>query len=82
MGKTMMNRSLIMSEGMKALRNQLGTVGAEMFVFVIKSEEPFNYTEWRRDHLFEDMSADELLSAAAEYAKTHRPAFKKPVTTE
>jgi hypothetical protein len=48
---------------------------AEMFVFTIKAEEPFNYTEWRRDNLFEDMSPDELLYAAAEYAKTYRPAL-------
>jgi hypothetical protein len=67
-----------MSEGMKALRNQLGTVGAEMFVFAIKSEEPFDYTQWRRDNLFEDMTADELLDASVEYAKTHRPDFKTP----
>jgi hypothetical protein len=67
---------------MKALRNHLGTVGAEIFVFTIKSEEPFNYTEWRRDNLFEDMTADELLNASAEYAKVHRPAFKKLTPTE
>ncbi|GHU67306.1 hypothetical protein FACS1894184_06910 [Clostridia bacterium] len=66
-----------MSEGMKALRQQLGTVGAEVFVFTIKAEEPFNYTEWRRNSLFEDMTAEELLSASAEYAKAHRPVFKK-----
>jgi hypothetical protein len=71
-----------MSEGMKALRKQLGTVGAEMFVFTLKAEEPFNYTDWRRDNLFEDMSADELLNASAEYAKTHRPAFKKIAAAE
>ena len=78
----MTNRNLIMSEGMRALRNQLGTVGAEMFVFTIKSEEPFNYTEWRRDNLFEDMTADELLNESAQYAKMHRPAFKKLVAGE
>lgn len=78
----MTNRNLIMSEGMKALRNQLGTVGAEMFVFTIKSEEPFNYTEWRCDNLFEDMTADELLNESAEYAKTHRPVFKKSAISE
>jgi hypothetical protein len=65
-----------MSEGMKALRNTLGTVGAEMFLFTLKAEEPFDYTEWRRDNLFEDMSADELLSAAAEYAKANRLELK------
>jgi hypothetical protein len=71
-----------MSEGMKALRNTLGTVGAEMFIFTLKAEEPFNYTEWRRDNLFEDMTPDELLNAAAEYAKTNRLAFKKLTATE
>jgi hypothetical protein len=77
----MMNKSLIMSEGMKALQNKLGTVGAEMFLFMIKTEEPFNYTDWRRDNLFEDMTADELLNASVDYAKTHRPAFKKLAAT-
>jgi hypothetical protein len=71
-----------MSEGMKALRNTLGTVGAEVFVFTLKAEESFNYTEWRRDNLFEDMSPDELLNAAAEYAKINRPAFAKSTTVE
>jgi hypothetical protein len=71
-----------MSEGMKALRNTLGTVGAEVFVFTLKAEEPFNYTEWRRDNLFEDMTADELLNASAEYAKTHRSEFKRAAATE
>jgi hypothetical protein len=66
-----------MSEGMKALRNALGTIGAEEFVFMFKSEEPFNYTEWRRDNLFEDMTPDELLNVAVEYATTNRPAFAK-----
>ncbi|GHV32016.1 hypothetical protein FACS18949_01790 [Clostridia bacterium] len=78
----MTNRNLIMSEGMRALRSQLGTVGAEMFVFTIKSEEPFNYTEWRRDNLFENMTADELLNESAKYAETHRPTFKKLIVGE
>jgi hypothetical protein len=65
-----------MSEGMKALRERLGTVGAEMFVFTLKAEEPFDYTQWRRDNLFMGMSADELLNAAAEYAKNHRPTLR------
>ncbi|MDR1065189.1 MAG: hypothetical protein LBL25_02345 [Oscillospiraceae bacterium] len=71
-----------MSEGMKALRNTLGTVGAEVFVFMLKAEEPFDYTEWRRDNLFEDMSPDELLNAAAKYAKINRPAFAKLTAAE
>ncbi|GHU57246.1 hypothetical protein AGMMS49975_22400 [Clostridia bacterium] len=78
----MKNRNLIMSEGMRALRTQLGTVGAEMFVFTIKSEEPFNYTEWRRDNLFENMTADELLNESVKYAEMNRPAFKKLIAEE
>ncbi|MDR2505452.1 MAG: hypothetical protein LBD16_05025 [Oscillospiraceae bacterium] len=71
-----MNRDLLMSEGMKALRAQLGTVDTEKFIFYIKTEEPFDYTKWR-ENLFDDMNPDELLDAAAEYARTHPLTFNK-----
>ncbi|MDR3314662.1 MAG: hypothetical protein LBS96_09470 [Oscillospiraceae bacterium] len=51
-------------------------------MFTLKAEEPFNYTDWRRDNLFEDMTVDALLNASAEYAEAHRPAFKKWTMTE
>jgi hypothetical protein len=31
--------------------------------------EPFDYTKWRRDNLYEDLSLSELNKKAAEFAK-------------
>ena len=39
--------------------------------------EPFDYTKWRRDNLYDDMSLHELNQKAAQYAKDHP--FKKCV---
>jgi len=54
----------IMSTGMKCLIDKLGTVDAEVFVSVIRNNS-FDYTEWRRDNLWPDMSIDEILKLAA-----------------
>jgi hypothetical protein len=43
-----MTNEAIMSKGMELLRTNLGVIEAEKFVFNIKSEEPFDYTEWRQ----------------------------------
>jgi hypothetical protein len=55
----------VMSIGMKALRKALGTLDTELFLITVK-QEPFDYTEWRRDNLWVGMSADEILTQAAE----------------
>jgi len=39
--------------------------------------KPFDYTKWRRDNLYDDMSLHELNQKAAQYAKDHP--FKKCV---
>jgi len=39
--------------------------------------EPFDYTKWRRDNLYDNMSLHELNQKAAQYAKDHP--FKKYV---
>lgn len=54
-------------EGFKALANRLGIVDAERFVTLIL-REPFDYTTWRRD-LFEDMSLEEISTAAMNHEK-------------
>jgi hypothetical protein len=33
--------------------------------------EPFDYTKWRRDNLYENLSLHELNQKAAQYAKEH-----------
>ena len=54
----------IMSVGMKALHKALPPVDMEIFLVAIKQEQ-FDYTEWRRDHLWKDMTAEEIMAQAA-----------------
>ena len=53
--------------GMTALISSLGYVDAERFIMLI-NKEPFNYTEWRRNHLDQNMSVRELSAAAEAYS--------------
>jgi hypothetical protein len=59
--------TLVRNEGMEALAKNLGLVDAERFIMLIQ-KEPFDYTKWQ-EHLFEDMSVEELSKKAAEYRK-------------
>jgi hypothetical protein len=62
--------TVVRSEGMKILSEQMGLVEAERFISLIL-REPFNYTEWQKD-LYEGMSVEELGTKAMEYwGKTH-----------
>ena len=58
----------IMTAGMRILRETLGIIEAEIFIANIKQEH-FDYTEWRRDNLFEDMTLEELVNDAAEFER-------------
>lgn len=58
----------IMVAGMNCLREKLGVVEAEVFLAMIR-ENTFDYTEWRRDNLWQDMSLDEIFQLAAEREK-------------
>jgi len=60
--------SAMMSAGMKCLVEKLGIVEAEMFIAVIR-ENSFDYTEWRREHIWQGMSLDEIFQLAAEREK-------------
>jgi hypothetical protein len=57
----------LITEGMKALRNQLGVVEAERFITLIRRDN-FDYTEWQRE-LWPDKSVDEIFAAAKEFPK-------------
>ena len=62
--------TVIRSEGMRILSEQMGLIEAERFISLIL-REPFNYTEWQKD-LYEGMSVEELGTKAVEYwNKTH-----------
>ena len=58
-----LQKTAIMSAGMKLLRETLGTVEAEIFIASVKSQG-FDYTEWR-ENLWEDITLKELLERAA-----------------
>ena len=60
--------SAIMTAGMRALRETLGIIEAEIFITNIKQER-FDYTEWRRDNLFENMSLEGLIETAADFER-------------
>jgi len=64
----MTNSAVLLDKGMRCLTNELGLVQAEQFVYLLLSE-PFNYTEWRKDNLFTDMSVAEISQAADKYCK-------------
>ena len=40
-------------------------------------QERFDYTEWRHDNLFEDMTIEELVSNAAEFERQHPESVPK-----
>ncbi|MCL1820593.1 MAG: hypothetical protein FWG36_08075 [Oscillospiraceae bacterium] len=65
-----MQTSAIMTAGMRILRETLGIIETEVFIANIKRES-FNYTEWRRGNLFENMTLDELVSKASEFELRH-----------
>ena len=70
-----MQNAAIMSAGMKLLRENLGLVESEIFIYNIKQEH-FDYTEWR-ENLFEDVSLNDLLSRAAEFERAHPELISK-----
>ena len=50
--------TVVRSEGMRVLLENLGKVDAERFISLI-IKEPFDYTKWQKD-LFEDMNVRDL----------------------
>ncbi len=63
-----MSDSVIRREGLLALQDKLGYVGAERFISLI-IREPFDYTKWQRN-LFNDVSLEELAENADAYSET------------
>ena len=63
--------AVVKQEGLRVLIDTLGYVDAERFIMLM-NKEPFNYTEWRRNHLEQNMSVRELSAEAEAYsAKLH-----------
>ncbi|MCL2101727.1 MAG: hypothetical protein FWH22_08455 [Fibromonadales bacterium] len=54
-----MTDTLLRKAGMQTLIDNLGCVEAEKFIFLIM-KEPMDYTEWRRNNLFNGMSIESI----------------------
>ena len=65
-----MQISAIMTSGMYHLRENLGLIETEIFIANIKQER-FDYTEWRRENLWEDLTLEEVINNAAEFERQH-----------
>jgi len=61
-----MDDNAILSAGMDALIERLGTVEAERFITLI-IREPFDYTKWRKENLFKNKTVEQLNEEAMEY---------------
>jgi len=68
--KKMRNQNIIRSEAINCLLEKLGPLETEIFISNLL-REPFDYTKWQRDHLFQDMPLHELNRNAAQYVKEH-----------
>ncbi|MCL2118135.1 MAG: hypothetical protein FWH27_06865 [Planctomycetaceae bacterium] len=66
----MRSQNIIMSEAICCLLEKLGPLETEVFISHLL-REPFDYTQWQRDHLFQGMSLRELNRTAAQYVKDH-----------
>jgi hypothetical protein len=71
----MTNSVALLDRGMRCLNNELGILDAERFVALLL-REPFDYTEWRREHLFADMSLDEIIDEAGKFCKKDKATHK------
>jgi len=61
-----MTDTLLITKAMDVLEKTLGVVEAERFIALVL-REPFDYTEWRRDNLVDDITVSELNRRATEY---------------
>ena len=52
------NTADTLTRGMKILTEQMGILGAETFIYLVKTEG-FDYTKWRRGY-FEQKSKEEI----------------------
>jgi hypothetical protein len=65
----MSNTAVVMNKGIQILLKHLGVLDTELFISTIL-KEPFDYTEWSRDH-FADYESKRFLYEAVEYDKNN-----------
>lgn len=68
-----MTKDELIAKGMNCLIEHLGYIEAGEFLNYVSNggNEYSDYTEWRRENLFENMSEGEFLEGAIKYAKSH-----------
>ena len=66
-----MNDKEIWTKGLNCLFENLGFIDAQKFILMVNSRKN-DYTEWRRENLFENLSEGEFLQNAVKYAKNHK----------
>ena len=65
-----MNDKEIWQKGLNCLFENLGFIDAQKFIVMVNSRKT-DYTEWRRENLFENMSEGEFLENAIKYSKSN-----------
>ncbi len=63
------NKLDLYSRGMQALHKVLGSVDAEEFISLVKSDQ-FDYTTWQRQH-FDQKTPEQINSEAEAYVNAH-----------
>ena len=76
----MITDSEIQQEGLRALVDQLGEVGAERFITLLL-REPFDYTEWRKN-LWVDIPVRELSEQAMRHVHSAEKEWMKRDATQ
>ena len=73
------NEHDICIKGFEALSKALGDVDAERFIMLM-NRGAGDYTEWRKTHLYQDISLEELAAEAQKAGQMLRDARKNHVT--
>ena len=72
------NISITVEKCMDAIRQHVGTVELEEFIYYIRSQS-FNYTKWQQEH-YDSMTPEQIYSMMEEHSAKHPFEGKKAVT--
>ncbi|MDR0904535.1 MAG: hypothetical protein LBM59_07875 [Ruminococcus sp.] len=73
--------SALVEAGMAHLGELFDVFELQEFIRQIRTNH-FDYTEWRRDNLFEGMTHEEFKQHLIEHARTHgKPKIRGPINT-
>ena len=71
------NINMIVEKCMNAVRENVGTVELEQFIYYIRSQS-FDYTKWQREH-YDAMTPEEIFNVLQNYSEKHTFNGKKAV---